>query len=91
MVTLLSLWVWAATLWAVALGVAWLRRGDERRLQPGAALTLEFDPDLWGGLAASERAAAAGVLAREDLGGDETVMLSTGRPGSAGVPDRGAA
>jgi multidrug efflux system outer membrane protein len=39
-----------------------LRRADgERRVQPGAALTLDFDTDLWGGLRAAERAAAAGA------------------------------
>jgi multidrug efflux system outer membrane protein len=39
-----------------------LRRDDgERRVQPGAALAMEFDADLWGQLRASERAAAAGV------------------------------
>ena len=43
------------------------RDRGERRVQPGAALTLELDTDLWGGLRAAERAAAAGVLRSEDL------------------------
>jgi NodT family efflux transporter outer membrane factor (OMF) lipoprotein len=41
--------------------------GRERRLQPGAALTLDFDMDLWGGLQQAERSAAAGVLRSQDL------------------------
>jgi multidrug efflux system outer membrane protein len=43
------------------------RDRGERRVQPGAALTLDFDTDLWGGLRAAERAATAGVLRSEDL------------------------
>ncbi len=43
------------------------RQGSERRLQPGAALNLDFEPDLWGGLALAERSAAAGVLRSQDL------------------------
>lgn len=48
-------------------GLQLRRRGDERRLQPGAALNLDFEPDLWGGLALAERSAAAGVLRSQDL------------------------
>lgn len=43
------------------------RQGSERRLQPGAALNLDQDIDLWGGLALAERSAAAGVLRSQDL------------------------
>ncbi len=43
------------------------RRDDERRLQPGAALNLGFEPDLWGGLGLAERSAAAGLLRSQDL------------------------
>lgn len=43
------------------------RQGDERRLQPGAAVSLDQEVDLWGGLALSERSAAAGLLRSQDL------------------------
>ncbi len=43
------------------------RRADERRLQPGAALALDQELDLWGGLALAERSAAAGLLRSQDL------------------------
>lgn len=43
------------------------RDTGERRLQPGAALTLDFDTDLWGGLRQAEASAAAAVLRSEDL------------------------
>jgi outer membrane protein TolC len=42
-------------------------RNDERRLQPGAALALDYEFDLWGGLALAERSAVAGLLRSQDL------------------------
>ncbi len=38
-----------------------------RRLQPGAALSLDYEADLWGGLALAESSAAAGVLRSQHL------------------------
>jgi multidrug efflux system outer membrane protein len=43
------------------------REAGERRVQPGAAVTLEYDADLWGQLRAAERSAAAGVRRSEHL------------------------
>ena len=43
------------------------RDAGERRLQPGAGLTLDFDTDLWGGLRQAEQSAAAGLLRSQDL------------------------
>jgi NodT family efflux transporter outer membrane factor (OMF) lipoprotein len=43
------------------------REAGQRRVQPDAALTLDFDMDLWGGLRQAERSAAAGVLRNQDL------------------------
>lgn len=43
------------------------RDAGERRLQPGAGLTLDFDTDLWGGLRQAEASAAAAVLRSQDL------------------------
>jgi NodT family efflux transporter outer membrane factor (OMF) lipoprotein len=43
------------------------RRGDERRIEPSAALALDWDVDLWGGLRAGERAAAAGLARQQHL------------------------
>jgi NodT family efflux transporter outer membrane factor (OMF) lipoprotein len=44
-----------------------VRRPSGRALQPGAALALDLDTDLWGGLRDAERAAAAGVRRDEHL------------------------
>lgn len=43
------------------------RDTGERRLQPGAALTLDIDTDLWGGLRQAEASAAAALLRSQDL------------------------
>ncbi len=43
------------------------RDTGERRLQPGAGLTLDFDTDLWGGLRQAEASAAAALLRSQDL------------------------
>ena len=52
------------------------RRADgERVLNPSAALTLDWDLDLWGGLRQAERSAAASLLQTEDLA--QAVRLST--------------
>jgi multidrug efflux system outer membrane protein len=45
-----------------------LQRGaGQRRRQPGAAFTLDYDADLWGGLRQAEASAAAGLLRSQDL------------------------
>lgn len=60
-----------------------LRNGaDQRRVQPGAAITLDIDTDLWGGLRQAERSAAAGVLRSRDL-------VQAARLGAAGATARG--
>jgi multidrug efflux system outer membrane protein len=43
------------------------RDADTRALDPSAAINLEWDADLWGGLRQAERSAAAAVLRSEDL------------------------
>lgn len=43
------------------------REAGQRGVQPDAALTLDFDMDLWGGLRQGERSAAAGVRRNQDL------------------------
>ncbi len=43
------------------------RDGGQRRWEPGAALVLDIDTDLWGGLRQAEASAAAGVLRSQDL------------------------
>ncbi len=43
------------------------RDTGQRRLQPGAAFTLDYDADLWGGLRQAEASAAAGLLRSQDL------------------------
>ncbi len=51
------------------------RAAGERRLDPGAALTLDWDLDLWGGLRQAEQSAAASLLQAEDLA--QAARLST--------------
>ncbi|MCV0437158.1 MAG: efflux transporter outer membrane subunit [Hydrogenophaga sp.] len=43
------------------------RASGERALDPSAALTLDWDLDLWGGLRQAEQSAAASLLQAEDL------------------------
>ena len=43
------------------------RNAGDRRVQPGAALTLDWDTDLWGGLRQAQTSAAAGVLQARHL------------------------
>lgn len=59
-----------------------LRRDrGERLLAPRAALALDVDVDLWGGLAQAERSAAAGVLRQQHL-------LQASRLAAAGLAAR---
>jgi NodT family efflux transporter outer membrane factor (OMF) lipoprotein len=51
------------------------RSAGERALDPSAALTLDWDLDLWGGLRQAEQSAAALVLQAEDLA--QAARLST--------------
>jgi NodT family efflux transporter outer membrane factor (OMF) lipoprotein len=43
------------------------RESDQRYVEPSAALTLDWDADLWGGLRQAERSAAATVMQAQDL------------------------
>ena len=51
------------------------RAAGERRLDPSAALTLDWDLDLWGSLRQAEQSAAASLLQAEDLA--QAARLST--------------
>ena len=51
------------------------RAAGERRLDPSAALTLDWDLDLWGGLRQAEQSAAASLLQTQDLA--QAARLST--------------
>lgn len=51
------------------------RAAGERALDPSAALTLDWDLDLWGGLRQAEQSAAASLLQAEDLA--QAARLST--------------
>jgi multidrug efflux system outer membrane protein len=51
------------------------RASGERALNPSAALTLDWDLDLWGGLRQAEQSAAASLLQAEDLA--QAARLST--------------
>lgn len=57
------------------------REPGQRALQPGAALALDYDADLWGGLRLAEGAAQAGVLRSQAL-------LQAQRLASAGLAAR---
>ena len=57
------------------------RDAGERRVQPGVALQLDFDTDLWGGLRQAQVSAAAGVLRSQDL-------VQAARLGTAGLAAR---
>ena len=58
------------------------RASGERRLQPSAALTLDYDLDLWGGLRAAEASAEAGVRQQQHL-------VQAARLGAASLAARG--
>lgn len=51
------------------------RASGERALNPSAALTLDWDLDLWGGLRQAEQSAAASLLQTQDLA--QAARLST--------------
>ncbi len=59
----------------VAVDARSRRATGERALDPSAALTLDWDLDLWGGLRQAEQSAAASLLQAEDLA--QAARLST--------------